>query len=130
MTVFTNPEDLTQAILEKVNPRPVMVPTIAEQMAELIKPGHAVAFRTESGSLYELTIYHNKPVLLAKFVGERGDLQLCANGELRAARDPHRGVVGVMITEPSGRVYTTSAIVKVWLAYDANAGKTHDEPAS
>jgi hypothetical protein len=127
--VFTNPSDLTRAIVAKVNPQVVMVPTIAEQMTDLIKPGRAIGFRTESGSQYELTLFVNRQTVLYKINEKTDRPRAVATGELRAARDRKRGVCGVMITQPNGRVYTTSAIVKIWLAYDAIAGTSHHEPA-
>ena len=127
--VFNNPEDLIKATLAKVDPRVELVPTIAEQMEELIKPGRAVAFRTESGSLYELTIYENHPTTLIKVDQETDGIREVAKGEVIGIRDRKRGVNGVRIDEPGGRIYTTSAVVKIWLAYDAITGKSHQEPA-
>jgi len=127
--VFTNPEDLINATLAKVNPHAVVVPTIAEQMEDLIYPGRTVEFRTESGSLYSLTIFQNKPVELHKVEhGGPGGIRKIATGEVVGIRDRKRGVSGIRIEEPGGRTYTTSAIMKIWLAYDAIAGESHQEP--
>lgn len=129
MTVFNTPADLTAAILDTVQPRPMMVPTIAEQMTELIKPGRAVAFRTESGSLYDMSIFDNGTVTLMKVNEATDKVSIVAQrGTMAGAHDKRRDVRGVIITEPSGRNYKTSAVVKIWLAYDAVAGQSFSEP--
>jgi hypothetical protein len=123
--VFTDPADLIDAILEQVNPGPIMVPTMLDQMIALFSPGCAVGFRTESGSLYDMTIYSDGTTLLNKVVHEGpGGLEEVAKGRLQGSRDPKRGVYGIQIIEPSGRKYSTSAIVKTWLAYDPSEGST------
>lgn len=126
--LFTNPADLTAAVLVVVNPGPIVVPTIKEQLTELIQPGRAVAFRTESGSLYEINMYSTLKVVLVKVDEETGGINEIAKGELIGVRDSERGVVGIVVKEPSGRLYKPSAVVKVWLAYDANTNTHHHEP--
>ncbi len=130
MNTFTNPADLTAAILETVNPGPIRVPTIGEQLTELIKPGRSVAFRTESGSYYEVNMYSTTEVRLIKVDEETDGIKEVAAGELIGAHDRSREVYGLMIKEQDGRQYTTSAVVKVWLSYDATINRSYNEPCS
>lgn len=126
MTVFTRPSDLTAAVLEVVNPGPIMAPTMGETLRDLVAPGRVIGFRTESGSLYEATIYTvtlsirghwGHRVQLHKIVDDRP--VLVAEGIAKGARDPERGVWGILVTEASGRTLKTSAVTEAWLAYDA-----------
>lgn len=132
---FTDPADLTNAIVAKVkNPGgvAVVVPTIKEQLTKLIQPGHVVAFRTESGSYYEINMYSSGESVLVKVDEETDGIREVAKGELIGAHDRGRGVYGIRIEEPNGRTYTTSAVVKVWMSYDAtigDTGKSYNEPA-
>lgn len=126
MTVFTNPADLTAAVLDVVNPGPLMAPTMGERLASLVAPGRVIGFRTESGSLYEASIYTTTMevrghtghrVLLHKIVDDRPVLM--AEGLAKASHDKDRDVWGLIVDEPSGRYLRTSAITEAWLAYDA-----------
>lgn len=132
--VFANSADLTAAVVARAKGYEVavVVPTIKEQLTELIQPGRAVAFRTENGSLYEMSIYTDMRVVLSRIDEESDGIRQVATGELIGAHDRKRGVVGIVINEPGGRVYKTSAVTKVWLSYDATVGDTgvsHREPA-
>jgi hypothetical protein len=120
---------LTEEIVNQVNPQAIMVPTIKDQLKELVQPGHVVAFRTESGSFYELSMYSDPSyTTLMKLDEEKDGLVSKAIGKAAAGYDRRRDVVGIQITESNGRKYTTSAIVKVWLSYDANTNSSYPEP--
>jgi len=112
--VFTNRKDLVDALMETVNPGPVMVPTIEEQLGALIAPGQIVEFQTESGSHYELICSADMTCTLHKIDDETDGISDVASGELLGIHDRKRGVCGIRIKEASGRTYTTSAITKVW----------------
>jgi hypothetical protein len=131
--VYTDPADLTAALVAKARGQEVaiVVPTIREQLTELIQPGRAIGFRTESGSHYELTIYTTGQARLIKIVDEDkpGGLKSVAYGEISGAHDHNRGVYGIVVKESDGREYKTSAVVKVWLAFDALANTNHAEPS-
>jgi hypothetical protein len=108
-------------------PMPDLTPTIGEQLTELCQPGQAIAFRTESGSLYEMSIYSTGTTTLIKVDEETDGIREVAKGRLNGTHDRNRGVYGVMITEPDGREYKTSAVVKVWLSYDAINQRSYQE---
>lgn len=127
--VFFNSKDLVDALMETVQPNAVLVPSIEEQLAALIAPGYCVGFRTESGSHYELNMYSNQEVRLIKIDDETDGINEVAGGKLTGIHDRKRGRCGLRIDEESGRTYTTSAIVKCWMSYDAINNKSYQEPA-
>lgn len=117
---------LTAAVLDVVNPGPIMVPTMGETLTALVAPGRVIGFRTESGSLYEATIY-TATLTIGQATGQRVQLHkivddrpvLAAEGLAQGAHDRDRGVWALLVREPSGRTLRTSAITEAWLAYDA-----------
>lgn len=125
--VLSTPAALTAAVLGTVNPGPIMAPTMGETLRDLAAPGRVISLRTESGSLYEASIYTDllsvagatgHRVKLHKIVDDRP--VLVAEGLARGAHDRKRGVWGLMVNEPSGRSLRTSALTEAWLVYDAN----------
>lgn len=126
MTVFTHPADLTAAVVATANLSAIMAPTMGETLRDLMRPGRVVGFRTESGSLYEATLYTSMVtvgrnaghlVRLHKFIDDRP--VLVAEGIAKGVHDRKRGVWGVLVDEPSGRYVRTSAVTEAWLAFDA-----------
>jgi hypothetical protein len=123
---------LTNAIVAQVKApyQAVVVPSLREQLEELIRPGNCVGLRTESGSHYELSVYFApaKSRLVKIMPDARGTIEQKAEGEIAVAHDRGRQVYGLIITESGGRRYTTSAIKKVWLSYDAVNNQSYVEP--
>ena len=129
MSVYTTPADLTAALVAKAKGYDFVAPapSIEEQLTSLLRPGHAVGIRTESGSFYEANCYSTGEVTLIRVLEETDRVHTVAKGKLAVARK--HGRCGLIVTEPSGRTFSTSAIVKAWLAYDANRNESHPEPA-